>query len=131
MQMRRRQWLILLLIILLVGFVWFFNDIFLWLHRGPRHEFVLENRPEFLTEELAVNKALEALALDGFDPAEWKPKRISTGETAAPDGRTDKYLDRYGPNSGSIYMVGPKLYARFIHVELAGDRVTCQTTTPK
>ena len=125
MKMRRRHWLTLLVIVLSVAFIWFSNDIFLWLRSGPRHEFALENRPEFLTEELAVNKALAALALDGFDPGEWQAERISTGETAAPDGRKDKYLNRYGPNRGSIYLVGPKHQTRLITIELTGDRCGC------
>src|SRR5437016_5424279 len=59
---------------------------------GPEHTFPLAEPPPFLTEELALAKAHEALVLDGVDPSDWSLQE--SWESAAPDGRTDRFMTR-------------------------------------
>jgi hypothetical protein len=98
---------------------------------GPRHEFAPTDRPPFLTEELAVAKAREALALDVSDPDAWVLG--ADGRTTAPDGRRDEFLSRNGidPNQGLVVFRGPGGQSRGVAVELVGDRVICQSSHGK
>jgi hypothetical protein len=61
---------------------------------GPEHISSLESAPPFLTEEMAVAKAREALTIEGCKTNEWQPTRAqSPGK--APDGRPDEYINRF------------------------------------
>jgi hypothetical protein len=51
---------------------------------GPLHTFQLASAPTFLTDALAVEKAKEALALDGYDLTRWNPREDR--RSTAPDG---------------------------------------------
>jgi hypothetical protein len=95
---------------------------------GPMHSFQLDATRPFLSDTLAVEKAKEALALDGYDLAEWRPREDRRG--TAPDGTPDVYLARNtNPNMGSIAFelrsgaTQPHIY---VAIELTGDRVQCQ-----
>jgi hypothetical protein len=117
----------------LVGVAWVVLSVAAF-HRGlvgPPREFTLADRPLFLTEQLALVKARATLALDGLDPADWQA--YPDDRTAAPDGRRDEYLSRDGlsPNLGSVMFRGPRGQIRFVSVELAGDRVICQSSRGK
>lgn len=120
-----------MLIVLLVA-VSYFNNRSTWLPRNPAHSFVLPNKPPFLSEELALAKAREALSRDGYDVAAWLPFR--DGRTSSPDGRTDEFMSRntVRPNRGVIMftniLAAPP---RLVSVELDGSRVICQTSTAK
>src|SRR5688572_233180 len=59
---------------------------------GPQHVYELPEEPKFLTEELAMERARETLALDGLDAAAWQP--VPDDRSKAPDGRTDQFLSR-------------------------------------
>jgi len=98
---------------------------------GPQHVFQLSERPAFLTEELALAKAREALARDGLDPSVWQPQR--DGRTTAPDGRTDKFAVRNTIDSNRVVFAFTSSTARirFVSVELDGSRVVCQTSIAK
>jgi hypothetical protein len=131
MRVQRRVWLIPLVIAATVGVGWLgllaFAAAFQQALVGPEHEFVLPNRPAFLTEELAIAYAREALARDVRDPAGWElsPPRQPT---TAPDGRKDIYLSRntHDPNRGSLRFLKPGGGDRFVSIELRGDRMICQ-----
>src|SRR5262245_16518594 len=118
MRVPRYVWISLVAIMLLIGAValwaWAFEQALV----GPRHEFPLTERPAFLTEELALTMAREALARDGFDPAEWQVRLDN--RTSAPDGRRDQFLSRntINPNQGSIVFEGPTNRRRDVSVEL-------------
>jgi hypothetical protein len=102
---------------------------------GPLHSFRLDTRPPFLTDDLAVAKAREALAVDGYDLADWLPHEDR--RTKAPDGSPDLYLARNGinPNSGYIMFVDGSKQARnpsrIVEVELKGDHIECHVVIPK
>jgi len=59
--------------------------------------------PPFLSEQLALTKAQEALSQVIPDPAIWRlvPNQDRKGSTA-PDGTRDVHLNRYAPNAGII-----------------------------
>lgn len=127
MRLRKRVWLPVLAAVTVVGLGR------LWLYAferalvGPPHTFVLAEQPAFLTEELALAKAREALAREVSDAEAWAP--VPDDRTAAPDGRRDEYLSRNGtnPNQGSFVFRGPGKRSRGMSVELVGDRVVCQS----
>lgn len=98
---------------------------------GPQHIFALSKPQQFLTEELALAKARDALGRDGYDVAVWQPSR--DGRTIAPDGRTDEFMARNAvtPNRGVIMFTSTKASRRLVSVELDGIRVVCRTSIPK
>jgi hypothetical protein len=95
---------------------------------GPEHVFELAERPKFLTETLAIEKAKEALKQDGMDPGEWHP--VKNGRTRAPDGRIDDYMARAegNPNRGVLLFTGKGRSMQFVAVELQGSHVFCQNS---
>jgi hypothetical protein len=100
---------------------------------GPEHVFELDDAPPFLTDELALSKAAEALALDKFGNGRWEPKE--DGRTISPDNKRDKYLSRnaLNANQGSILFIDrlENTRARFVSVKLDGNRIICRVTKPK
>ncbi len=131
MHVRWRIWVPLVAILLVVGAGWLGLRSFARAMVGQRHEFALPDRPPFLTDELAVAKAWEALALDVPDPGAWQVH--PDNRTVAPDGRRDEYLSRNGinPNHGMVIFRGPGGQSRGVSVELLGDRVVCQSSRGK
>jgi hypothetical protein len=130
--MRWRIWVPVIVVLVAVGLVLLVPAAFRRALVKPPHEFALADHPAFLTEELALVKARETLALDGFDPADWQIH--PSGRTKAPDGRRDDYLSRNGlnPNQGSVRFIGPAGQNRFVSVELVeGDRLICQSSRGK
>ena len=127
MRVRWRIWVPVVAVLLVVGVGWLGLSTFERAMVGPRHEFALADRPAFLTEELAVAKAREAMALDVPDPAAWV--LASDGRTTAPDGRRDEFMARDGinPNQGMVVFRGPGGQSRGVLVELVGGRVVCQS----
>ena len=91
---------------------------------GNVHTFLLENPPSYLTEELALEKAREALALDGHT-GEWQPSTMDQGTRRAPDGKRDRFLIRYQPTYGRISFVQGREH-RTYDVFLRGNIVTSQ-----
>lgn len=98
---------------------------------GTSHTYTLSQSPRFLTEELAMTKARDALSRDGYDVAVWQP--IRDGRTAAPDGRTDEFMARntVTPNRGVIMFTSTIASPRLVSVTLDGSRVICQTSIAK
>ncbi len=131
MRVRRRIWLGLLAVLLAVGVAVLGLSAFKRSLLGPRHEFPLPERPAFLTEDLTLAMAREALSRDGFDPAEWQA--IPDNRTSAPDGRQDQFLSRnqINPNQGSVIFRGPGSRARCVSVELVGEQVVCVSSWGK
>jgi hypothetical protein len=111
---------------------------------GPQHIFQLSEKPERLTEELALVKAREALSLDGDDPANWHPVQdprsylVSQGYELASlfdpstpeDGRTHEFLalETKRPSCGIVIFGGDHGALRFVRVGLSGSNVLCQCT---
>lgn len=95
-------------------------------HIGDLHTFRLSESPKFLTEDLALAKASEAMALDGFDNLTWRP--VSESNSTAPDGKRDQYLRRGDstPNSGFLTFTNGEARPRWVYVELNGTRLTCR-----
>jgi hypothetical protein len=100
---------------------------------GPEHVYEISNRPSFLTEKLAMNKARETLKLDGLDNTAWQP--MPDGRTKAPDGHKDNFLARNAktPNRGVIMFtnLNADVPARFVSTELNGTRLVCQSSIGK
>src|SRR5262249_60961804 len=92
MRVRWRIWVPLIAILLVVGTGWLGLRTFERAMVGPRHEFALADRPPFLTEELALARAREALARDVPDPA--AGVLAPDGRTIAPDRRRGDCLAR-------------------------------------
>ena len=102
---------------------------------GPTHAFDIRPAPPFLPDAVALEKARESLARDGYDVSVWRPSEDD--RTKAPDGTPDRYLVRNAidPNSGWIGFrdtsasdLNPQ---RIVDVELKGERLECVVVTPK
>jgi len=98
---------------------------------GPPHTFELSEPPRFLTEELALARAREALGRDGYNVATWQP--WPSGRTTAPDGSKDEFVIRNTdtPNRVVIMFTNGLAPFRFVSVELDGSRVVCRTSIAK
>jgi hypothetical protein len=98
---------------------------------GPTHEWVLANTPEFLSEQLALEKANELLELDGLTLSEWTP--YPDERTIAPNGQRDRFLVRntLNHNQGAIRYHKQGAGDRFANVELVGNRLVCQLSRGK
>jgi hypothetical protein len=95
---------------------------------APKHQFVVQPTPKFLTEELAIAKARETLAMDGYKVGEWEPTRASQPPTKAPDGTPDKYFDRFSFRANAGRVTFSKIKGkqfRTYDVRLEGNRVIC------
>jgi hypothetical protein len=92
---------------------------------GPQHQFTLPSAPPFLTEDMAVAKACEAMALDRHSTNDWKFAAPSGQPTRAPDGTADRYFRRsYSTNRGDVWFArGAEI--RAYSIQLNGDRVIC------
>ncbi len=106
--------------------------------RGERaiHSFLyqLSFTPPFLSEDLALAKAQEALAECGVNTNLWKAiaesSRLAEAGTVAPDGRRDVYLLRVHPNLGLMTFdtaTGSK-HERLVTIELQGRTVLCSVS---
>ena len=131
MRVRWRIWVPTLALVSIAGAGWAARAAFERAMAGPRYEFALADRPPFLTEELALAKAREALALDVPTSGAWV--LAADGRTTAPDGRRDEFLSRNGinPNQGLVVFRGPGGQSRGVSVELVGDCVICQSSRGK
>src|SRR4051812_44145544 len=57
---------------------------------APIHVFQLTDPPPYLTDQLALEKAREAMQLDGFNADAWTPTPLAR-RTLGPDGTPDQY----------------------------------------
>ena len=91
-----------------------------------RHEpifvYSLSPAPAFLTESLALEFAQKTLALEGYDPAAWRPINISYRK--APDGKREQLLDRWDSNNGKV-IFRHKEEIRTYSLVLKGDQLLC------
>ncbi|MCX6896613.1 MAG: hypothetical protein NTZ16_14200 [Verrucomicrobia bacterium] len=91
----------------------------------PQHQFALPSAPPFLTEDMAVGKACEAMALDKHPTNDWQIAAPAGRPTRAPDGTADRYFRRtFSTNHGSVWFVRGAEIRDYI-VQLNGDRVIC------
>ena len=83
---------------------------------GPRHVYELSEQPKALSEDLALTKARETLTLDGEDIASWQ-----------------EYSGTRQVNSNRVVFMFTNGAAstRFVHVELEGSHLVCQTSIGK
>ena len=93
---------------------------------GSQHVFQLKSYPDTLTEELAIEKARETFAKEGYNLEKWQLTRANNPSSAAPDGTADKYFDRFGfrPTEGRVHFTDGKRY-RTVQVRLEGNRLVC------
>jgi hypothetical protein len=125
------------MLLLVAGFIRLDRAVTRHIHEtrvGPTHSFALGSTPAHLGDEVALAKAREAMALDGFDPSVWKP--VPDDRTAAPDGTRDQWLSRGGDaNGGTIRFFDETGKAanpgRIVDVVLVGDHVECRVIEPK
>ena len=83
---------------------------------GPRHVYELSEQPRALSEDLALAKARETLTRDGLDIASWQEY----------GGTREVWSNRV------VFMFTNAVAStRFVHVELEGSRVVCQTSIGK
>ena len=94
-------------------------------NEGPQI-YTIHPAPPFLTEALALEKARETLARDGFSLDEWPIMKTDAPKGKTPDGPRDKYFDRFSfrPHAGRVHFSNGKK-TRSYDVSLDGDRLTC------
>ena len=97
---------------------------------GKKYSYRIKPEPQFLSEELAVGKAWQTLAREGFQTNEWKLVRSSNRATA-PDGKRDRYFARMrlatqNPARGTVEFKKDTLRRRF-DVQLDGSRIVCHS----
>ena len=102
-----------------------------WSHE---REFPLTTAPAFLTEDVAMASAWNAMKIEGYDVATWRP--VVEDRTMAPDGSRDKFLLRNegNPNGGIILFrqeSSGQAKERLVRVELRQSRVACEIGRPK
>ncbi len=98
---------------------------------GPKHVFVIAEQRQFLEEAVALEKAHQALLLDGFTNGPWQPAR--DGRTAAPDGRPDLYLARNSlyPLRGYLVFTNRAGAEAVVQLSLEGTNLICQRVVSK
>ena len=98
---------------------------------GPEHVFVITAQSEFLEEAVALEKAHQALLLDGFTNGAWQPAK--DGRTAAPDGRPDLYLARNSiyPLRGYLIFTNGGGAEAIVQLSLEGTNLICQRVASK
>jgi uncharacterized protein (TIGR03067 family) len=82
--------------------------------------------PKLLSEELAIEKARQTLAREGYKPEQWRLTRADMPPTRAPDGKADKYFDRFTfrPTEGRVHFTDGR-QTRTVQVRLVDDWVVC------
>lgn len=108
-----------------VGLFWFYPS----RPGGSLHVFHISETQTFLTEEIALGKAGEALAIEGLATAVWRPYEFK--RTTAPDGKPDRYLLRYNESngkSGTVKFVNEtnQMASCSVEIQLEGNRLTCR-----
>ncbi len=110
---------------------------------GPEHIFQLDQKPQFLTDQLALDMARRTLSLDGFNVSQWIPYEGSLDgwePTLAPDGTAYRYiwLDKPGnPNYGKIafrkigFRDRPRNAFLDVYVIWENNRVRCHHAWPR
>ena len=83
---------------------------------GPRHVYNLSERPKALTEDMALAKARESLVQDGLDISSWS----EYGGARQVTSNRAVFMFTNGASS-----------TRFVHVDLDGNRLVCQTSVGK
>jgi hypothetical protein len=84
---------------------------------GPKHVFTLSEHPVSLTEEFAISKARETLALDRMNPDLWL---VASNGCTIYSNRAVVMFFTHGPAAD-----------RFVSVELNGGQVVCQVSVAK
>jgi len=92
-------------------------------------------RPPFLSEPLALEKAMESLSKVVAEPLSWQPLENPVKQrTLAPDGRQYVYLSRLNrtnANQGFLQFENPRAIGVWtITVMLDRDRVVCSVSPP-
>ena len=103
---------------------------------GKKYTYKEKPAPLFLSEELALTKARQTLAREGFNTNEWKLV-LASNPAMAPDGSRDRYFARMrfpgqNPARGMVQFRNGDLRRKF-DVRLDGDRIICHllfTGTP-
>jgi hypothetical protein len=97
----------------------------------PDERAIVQPAQPFLTENLAVAKAWETLAADGYKTNEWRLQEWHNPSPAlqqkAPDGTVEIFLLRNPVEtiSGTISFTKPGEHFREYRIRLEGNRVTC------
>jgi len=92
---------------------------------GQAHTFEGMKGRSFLPDNLALEKATESLALQGFDTNKWVAMRYS--QTRAPDGVPDRFLCRnhVDERRGVVTFTNRTGLLREVYVGLSNDLVIC------
>jgi hypothetical protein len=97
---------------------------------GKKYTYKVKPAPLFLSEELALTKAWQTLAREGFSTNEWRLVRTSHPVTA-PDGTRDRYFGRMkfpgdNPARGTVQFRNGSVRRTF-DVRLDGKRIICHS----
>ncbi|MFT3881188.1 MAG: hypothetical protein QM703_16180 [Gemmatales bacterium] len=132
--MKRRHIILSIVLAVLLGgvgvFVWAVDKV-VKSRTGPEIVYQLDNRPEFLTEALAMELAQKTLLTDRGGTRKWEP-RSRDDRSKAIDGREDIFLNRNTVNYNRGYIIFHEGDSeRIVDVELKGDVVVCRISLPK
>lgn len=102
--------------------------------RDLTHVYELSATPKYLSEDVALAKAIETMAAEGYDMRSWAA--ALDGRTTSPDGRADRYLARNGinPNRGTIVFrrnMGGQYEERAVAIELSESHLSCRVLQPR
>jgi uncharacterized protein (TIGR03067 family) len=90
------------------------------------YHYKLGTEAKILSEDLAIEKARQTFAREGYKPEQWQLTRADMPPSKAPDGKADKHFDRFNfrPTEGRVYFTDGK-QTRTVQVRLEGDWVVC------
>ena len=102
------------------------------LQQSHRFVFHIAQPPPFLSEDLAISNAVEALRQKGLSRKSWAPR--PDARTSAPTGEPDRFLARnlVNPNRGVLLFVdstGTNAY--LVNVELIHTSLVCTVVRGK
>jgi hypothetical protein len=95
--------------------------------------FHIDNAPEGLEEDLALEVACKSLILEGLEPSKWRPVECVETPMQGPSGKDDRFLARNSINTNCGYIVffTEDYRHRAVSVELADSVITGEVNRGK
>ena len=88
------------------------------------HSYTLAGPTSVLTENIALEKAQNALERDGHSPNEWRLTRANYPPSSDPNGVEDVFFERFDAGAGRVHFTDGERIISY-SVRLEGDRVVC------
>jgi hypothetical protein len=102
-------------------------------YHSREHVYELSETPQVLTEELAIAKARETMAAEGFDLERWHLQKLQPGSARlrAAFGTNDYLEASFGRTTftwGRLHFTDGS-HGRCVQIRLEGNRVICDIVT--